>query len=126
MQLFHGAMMSKHDFSNAASPPTALRSATTAIRRIVGAAALVALFGGPADAQIAGDSPNMGIGAAVANSPGRPGGISRSSAPAGTQSDYHGEQQYRETLKRIPDKKVSKDPWATIRPNPAIDRHRPE
>jgi hypothetical protein len=39
------------------------------------------------------------------------------------------ERVYRTTMKNIPDKKVSNDPWRTVRtsaPDPAIDRHRPQ
>jgi hypothetical protein len=38
------------------------------------------------------------------------------------------ERLHRATLKNIPDRKASKDPWHNIRPatqNPAPDRHRP-
>ena len=101
MVLSYGAIMSQRDFLSFASPSTARPSATAMMRQIVGIAALVVLFGAPVGAQVAGDSPNTGIGAAVANTPNRAGGISHSSVPAGTRSDYQGEQQYRETLKRI-------------------------
>jgi hypothetical protein len=97
------------------------------MRPILGAAALVMLLGIPAAAQvIPGDSPNTGVGAAVANSPDRPGSISGSRAPAGAGSDRHGEQQYHEALRRIPDRKAKKDPWAGLRSDPAIERHRPQ
>jgi hypothetical protein len=122
----NGAIMSQRDFLSIVNPLTAQPSIGAITLRIVGTAALVVLCGTSVDAQVPGDSPNMGIGAAVANTPNRAGGLSSSRVPGGARTDYHGEQQYRETLKRIPDKKASKDPWATIRPNPAIDRHRPE
>ena len=97
------------------------------MRSILGAAALVVLFIVPVAAQVVpGDSPNTGIGAAVANTPDRPGSISGSRVPAGTGSERHGEQQYHEALRRIPDRKVKKDPWAGLRTDPAIDRHRPQ
>jgi hypothetical protein len=35
------------------------------------------------------------------------------------------EKKYKETLKKIPDKKPSNDPWAGIRASPVADRHRP-
>ena len=35
------------------------------------------------------------------------------------------EQKYKETLRKIPNKKPSKDPWAGIRPAAVEDRHRP-
>jgi hypothetical protein len=99
----------------------------TVMRQILRAAALVVLLATPATAQfIPGDSPNTGIGAAVANSPDRPGSISGSRVPAGTGAERHGEQQYHETLRRIPERKAKKDPWAGLRSDPAIDRHRPQ
>src|SRR5690349_10172623 len=65
----------------------------TLMRQILRAAALVVPLTVPAAAQfIPGDSPNTGIGAAVANSPDRPGSISGSRVPAGTGSERHGEQ----------------------------------
>ena len=36
------------------------------------------------------------------------------------------ERQYRETLKKIPNKKPVNDPWAGVRPAPVADRHRPQ
>jgi hypothetical protein len=66
----------------------------------------------------------MGVGAAVANTSTSVGGLSRSRVPAGPRSDYQGEQQYREALKKIPDRKASKDPWASIRTTAPVDRHR--
>jgi hypothetical protein len=95
------------------------------MRQILGAATLVVLLVVPVAAQvIPGDSPNNGIGAAVANTPDRPGGISGSRVPVGT--DRYGEQQYHQALRRIPDRKAKKDPWAGLRTDPAIDRHRPQ
>ena len=35
------------------------------------------------------------------------------------------ERKYKETLKKIPDKKPSNDPWAGFRQAPVADRHRP-
>ena len=97
------------------------------MRQILGAAGLIVLLGVPVAAQVVpGDSPNTGIGAAVANSPNRPGSISGSRTPAGGWSDNQREQQYHETLRRIPDRKAKKDPWAGLRTDPAIDRHRPQ
>ena len=69
-----------------------------------------------------GDSPNSGIGAAVANSRSRPLlGISRGSEYSRTEYDSD--------RARVPAPKPAKDPWATIRPAPtasAADRHRPQ
>ncbi|WP_068024243.1 hypothetical protein [Rhodoplanes sp. Z2-YC6860] len=35
------------------------------------------------------------------------------------------EYKYRETLKKIPNKKPTNDPWAGVRAAPVADRHRP-
>jgi len=35
------------------------------------------------------------------------------------------EAKYKETLKKIPNKKPSNDPWAGVRTTPVADRHRP-
>ena len=35
------------------------------------------------------------------------------------------EQKYKETMRKIPNKKPSNDPWAGVRPAPVADRHRP-
>jgi hypothetical protein len=35
------------------------------------------------------------------------------------------EQKYKETMRKIPNKKPSKDPWAGVRPAAVADRHRP-
>lgn len=95
-------------------------------RQLVGAAAIVVMFAGAAHAQVPGDSPGMGVGAAVANSRGL-GIVSRSHTPDGAWSEYEADRSYRETVKRIPDKKPPKDPWGNIRQAPAAsaaDRHR--
>jgi hypothetical protein len=77
-------------------------------------------------AQIIGDSPNTGLGAAVRASPGI---FTRHHGPEGTSYDYEGERQYREALKKIPDRKPqTRDPWGNIRQAPTtapVDRHRP-
>lgn len=91
---------------------------------LIRAAAIFVLFAGTARAQVVpGDSPNMGIGSAVAGSRGI-GIISRSRGPIGT--DYENERNYREAVKRIPDKKASNDPWKSLRQPAAssADRHR--
>jgi hypothetical protein len=96
--------------------------------RVTAAAFIIVLLSGTARAQVAGDSPNMNIGAAVSGSRGL-GVVSGSRVPAGAWSDRESEQNYRETLKRIPDKKASNDPWKTIRPASTAsrpDRHRVE
>jgi len=103
------------------------QQATTMLRQLIGAAAIIVLFAGTARAQVHGDSPNTGLGAAVLNSPGSLGGIMRSHGPENSWPDYEAERQYRDALKRIPDRKPSNDPWKTIRQAPAAssgDRHR--
>ena len=95
-----------------------------AAHRFVAAAGLM-LFAEIAHAQVVpGDSPNMGIGAAASSRPTGVGGLSRSRVPAGPRDDYEAEQRYREVLKGLPNKKASRDPWATIRTAPPADRHR--
>jgi hypothetical protein len=48
--------------------------------------------------------------------------------PMSAQSvrDMEIEQKYKETLKKIPNKKPSNDPWAGVRPAPVADRYRPQ
>lgn len=47
--------------------------------------------------------------------------------PMSAQSvrDMEIERKYKETLKKIPDKKPVNDPWAGVRQAPVADRHRP-
>jgi len=83
---------------------------------------IIALLTGTARAQIPGDSPNMGVGAAVAGSRGL-GIVSRPHVWEGYQS----ERNYSDTVKRIPDKKSSNDPWKNVRESSTTaDRHRPQ
>ena len=99
------------------------------LRQFARAAAFIVLFAGTARAQVVpGDSPNMGVGAAVSGSRGL-GAISRTRAPKGNWSEYENERNYRETVKRIPDRKSSNDPWKNVRQAPSIsppDRHQPQ
>jgi hypothetical protein len=83
---------------------------------------IIVLLTGTASAQIVpGDSPNMGVGAAVAGSRGL-GIVSRPHVWEGYQS----ERNYSDTVKRIPDKKPSNDPWKNVRaPSTTVDRHQP-
>ena len=119
MMVSYGAIMRQRDFLNFVSAWNT--------RLSVGAVVLIVLCGASAHAQLVpGDSPNTGIGAAVANTPNRPGGLSTSRVPGGTRSDAQADQHYREALKRIPDRKAPKDPWATIRTAPTADRHQPQ
>ena len=48
--------------------------------------------------------------------------------PMSAQSarDMEIERKYNETLKKIPNKKPSNDPWAGVRAAPVADRHRPQ
>jgi hypothetical protein len=98
-------------------------------RQFVRAAAFIVLFAGAARAQVVpGDSPDRGVGAAVSGSRGL-GAISRTRMPKGSWSEYENERNYRETVKRIPDKKSSNDPWKNVRQAPAVsvaDRHQPQ
>jgi hypothetical protein len=84
---------------------------------------IIALLTGTAHAQIVpGDSPNMGVGAAVAGSRGL-GVVSRPHLWEGYQS----EKNYSDTVRRIPDKKPSNDPWKNVRePSTTADRHQPQ
>jgi hypothetical protein len=90
---------------------------------LVKVAAIIMLLTGTANAQVLpGDSPNMGIGAAVAGSRGL-GVVSRPHVWEGYQS----EKNYNDTVKRIPDKKPSNDPWKNVRtPSTTVDRHQPQ
>jgi hypothetical protein len=91
------------------------------LNRFLKSLAIVTLLTGAAHAQIIpGDSPNSGVGAAVANSRGL-GIVSRPH----TWQGYGSESSYNETVKRIPDKKASNDPWKNVRQAPP-DRHRVE
>jgi hypothetical protein len=95
------------------------------LHRATAAAVVVLLLCAAARAQVPGDSPNMNLGNAVLGSSGL-GVFSGSRGLAGSSADQENERRYRETLKRIPDKKASNDPWKTIRPAStasAVDRH---
>ena len=54
--------------------------------------------------------------------------LSRTRAPKGNWSEHENERNYRETLKIIPDKKSSNDPWKNVRQEPTVpvDRHQPQ
>jgi hypothetical protein len=99
-----------------------MRFATAALFVV---AALV-LFAEDSLAQLRGDSPNMGVGAAVADSPSL---RSRSQSRTSSWRESENERQYKETLKRIPSRKASNDPWRTVRQGAAanaVDRHQPQ
>jgi hypothetical protein len=84
---------------------------------------IIALLTGTARAQIVpGDSPNTGVGAAVAGSRGL-GIVSRPHVWEG----YRSETDYNDTVKRIPNKKPSNDPWKNVRgTSTTVDRHQPQ
>ena len=93
------------------------------LSRFFNTLAIVTVLTGAAHAQvIPGDSPSSSVGAAVANSRGL-GIVSRPH----TWQGYGSESSYNESVKRIPDKKASTDPWKSVRQAPAAeDRHRPQ
>ncbi len=69
--------------------------------RILGAAAVIALLAGPAYAQM---MPNVNLIPEVA-----------SKTPEEREQEATQQKAYRESLKKIPDAKVSSDPWGNIR-----------
>ena len=68
--------------------------------RILGAAAVIALLTGPAHAQ----TPNVNLIPELA-----------SKTPEQKEQDAADQKAYRESLKKIPDAKVSSDPWGNVR-----------
>jgi hypothetical protein len=68
--------------------------------RILGAAAVIALLTGPAYAQ----SPNVNLIPELA-----------SKTPEQKEQEAADQKAYRESLKKIPDAKVSSDPWGNVR-----------
>ena len=93
-------------------------------RGLVVTAALVVLFDGSARAQITpitSGLPDNGYNYGYTLSPGY-------ETPMSAQSvrDMEIERKYNETLKKIPNKKPSNDPWAGVRAAPVADRHRPQ
>jgi len=112
-------------------PPPFSKSATTKsetvmLSHLIKTIAIVILLAGTARAQVLpGDSPNMGVGAAVSGSRGL-GVVSRPHTWEGYESQ-RSERTYSETVKRIPSKKHSNDPWKNVRQAPtATDRHQPQ
>jgi len=69
--------------------------------RILGAAAVIALLTGPAYAQVL---PNVNLIPEIA-----------SKTPEEKEQEATQQKAYRESLKKIPDAKVSSDPWGNIR-----------
>jgi hypothetical protein len=103
-----------------------MKSETVISSHFIKAIAIVVLLAGTARGQvIPGDSPNMGVGAAVSGSRGL-GIVSRPHTWKGYESQ-RSERNYSETVERIPNKKPSNDPWKNVRQTPtAPDRHQPQ
>ena len=68
--------------------------------RILSAAAVIALLTGPAYAQV----PNINL---------IPEAISKT--PEEREAEAERDKKYRDSLRKIPDAKVSNDPWGTVR-----------
>jgi hypothetical protein len=87
--------------------------------KLLGTAAIIALFAAPARAQVLGDSPSTGNAAWAYD-------VARSHDPEKTWREQEDERKYREVTKKIPEKKSSNDPWKGVRqdPTPSVDRHR--
>jgi hypothetical protein len=96
------------------------------LRKLIAAAAIAVLPVGLARAQVA--DIRTGLPASAYGWNAYPiYGHSRTPEQAGREFEI--ERNYREAVKKIPDKKGSNDPWRTIRPAAAasaVDRHRPE
>jgi hypothetical protein len=93
-------------------------------RQSMAAAALVVLSTGLSLAQYTGPIPNSGQDSGGINWYALP--LIDRHAPQDVEREREIEQKYRETLRKIPDKKPSNDPWRSVRPAPTFDRHRPE
>ena len=74
------------------------------------AAVLLAVLAVPAYAQM----PNLNL---LQEGPGK--------TPEEKAAEAERDRAYKETLKKIPNKKPSNDPWAGVRPAPVADRYRP-
>jgi hypothetical protein len=68
--------------------------------RLLGAAAVIALLAGPAYAQ----TPNINLIPEV-----------QSKTPEEKEAEAERDKKYRDSLRKIPDAKVSNDPWGTVR-----------
>ena len=68
--------------------------------RILGAAAVIALLAGPAFAQ----TPNINLIPEV-----------QSKTPEEKEAEAERDKRYRDSLRKIPDAKVSNDPWGSVR-----------
>ena len=82
--------------------------------RVLGAVAVIVLLTGPAYAQVpssgggAGGAPSMNLIPDIA-----------SKTQEEKDADEVRDKAYKESLKKIPDAKVSSDPWGTVRTTPA-------
>jgi hypothetical protein len=95
-------------------PPVRVRAAETKMRehfmRVVGVAAMAALIGltaMPARAQMGGggaDGPHVNL---LSDTP--------SKTPDQIEAEQERDRKYRDSLKKIPDAKVSNDPWGSVR-----------
>jgi hypothetical protein len=72
--------------------------------RVLRAAAVIALLIGPAYAQ---DTPHINLIPEIA-----------SKTPEEKEADQARDKAYRESLRKIPDAKVSSDPWGNVRSDP--------
>ncbi len=70
--------------------------------RILGAAAVIALLTGPAYAQMS--TPNVNLIPEL-----------ESKTPEQKEAEAERDKKYKESLKKIPDAKVSSDPWGNVR-----------
>jgi len=97
------------------------------VRISIAAAALIALTGGLASAQITPIDKGVPAGGDIPSinewSP-----YYRTRTPEQVGRDVEIEQNYRAAVSKIPDRKPSNDPWKSIRPSAAttVDRHRPQ
>lgn len=96
--------------------------------RLIVATCTIAVWVGSAQAQVVpGDSPNMGIGAAVSSSRSRP--LLGISSPSSQYRSGDDSSSNKKGAANAAGRKPANDPWASIRPTPgaaAPDRHRVE
>jgi hypothetical protein len=96
------------------------------LRKLIFAAAIAVLSAGSARAQVTGPLPNTGLDGDRFN---WAAAYTHSRVPEQVGREVEIERNYREAVKKIPDKKPSNDPWKTVRPAAtasAPDRHRPQ
>jgi hypothetical protein len=78
-----------------------LENAGSFTMRILGAAAVIALLAGPAYAQV---TPNINLIPEV-----------QSKTPEEKEAEAERDKKYKDSLRKIPDAKVSNDPWGSVR-----------